>query len=247
MSKNYDSGELKEKLRPALEELEAIGFLKPMDRSERYIKLAKGQWRVVFVSGRTGIPQLPKPELRPDGIARELIDRGVTPSVAEELTAHFPEDVITRRIDVSDWMAESKGGRGRKSPVGYLVESIRQGYAVPKGFVSRSERESRKRAQASKDEALNRSKEDASRQKAKEKAVVEYWNSLDLDAQERLLAQALAAAPDEQRAAYELRPKQSPLRRLAMAIMRDAYIRKILVDKSELRDCRFRDSIEGLR
>src|SRR5262249_26876511 len=38
ISRNYDTGQIKSKLRPAVEELEAIGFLEPLPASERYQK-----------------------------------------------------------------------------------------------------------------------------------------------------------------------------------------------------------------
>ena len=47
LSRSYaDAGKIKEKLQPALAELEAIGFLKPLSRSDRYTKIDRGQWSI---------------------------------------------------------------------------------------------------------------------------------------------------------------------------------------------------------
>ena len=47
LSRSYrDAYKIKEKLQPAIEELEAIGFLKPLGRSDRYIRIDRGQWSI---------------------------------------------------------------------------------------------------------------------------------------------------------------------------------------------------------
>jgi hypothetical protein len=49
MSRNYTAAKLKEKLRPALKELEGIGFLAPMTPAERYSKTGRGAWNIRVV------------------------------------------------------------------------------------------------------------------------------------------------------------------------------------------------------
>ena len=47
LSRNYgDAYKIKEKLQPAIVELEAIGFLKPLSRNDRYTKIDRGQWSI---------------------------------------------------------------------------------------------------------------------------------------------------------------------------------------------------------
>ena len=46
MSRNYTQANVKEKLKPALDELESIGFLEPMTPSERYECVRRGSWRI---------------------------------------------------------------------------------------------------------------------------------------------------------------------------------------------------------
>jgi hypothetical protein len=49
LSRNYTPAKIKEKLKPAIEELEGIGFLKPMIAVDRYAKVAPGEWQVRLV------------------------------------------------------------------------------------------------------------------------------------------------------------------------------------------------------
>src|SRR5262249_39575529 len=49
LSRDYTAAKIKEKLQPALDELEAIRFLEPMSREKRYEKVGRGQWKIVFI------------------------------------------------------------------------------------------------------------------------------------------------------------------------------------------------------
>jgi len=48
LARSYDVGNLKRKLRPAIGELERLGFLAKMPDGERFRKVACGDWRAVF-------------------------------------------------------------------------------------------------------------------------------------------------------------------------------------------------------
>ena len=57
LSRSYgDAGQIKKELQPALEELEAIGFLRPAGRDERYTKIARGEWIITLVRVAAGDP-----------------------------------------------------------------------------------------------------------------------------------------------------------------------------------------------
>ena len=59
LSRTYkDCGKIKEKLQPAMDELERIGFIEPMAREERYQKLGKGSWRITLVRRSEKVPHL---------------------------------------------------------------------------------------------------------------------------------------------------------------------------------------------
>ena len=50
LSRSYaDAGKIKEKLQPAIAELEAIGFLKPLSRDDRYTRIDQGQWSIRLI------------------------------------------------------------------------------------------------------------------------------------------------------------------------------------------------------
>ncbi len=199
ISRNYDIGEIKAKLQPAIEELEAIGFLERMSREERYVKVAHGEWKMSVIRETPPAAPARLNPSEPSEIEAALIARGVTRTTAAELTGSFPALQVQARIEAFDWLIEKKDKRGSKSPAGYLAESIRKGYAAPKGFESFAEREKRKAAEAVK----KRQAEDAKRraeaeQKAKEEAeqtrIDAYWDSLPPAEQASLKDEALGKA-----------------------------------------------------
>jgi hypothetical protein len=160
LSRNYDTGKLKEKLQPALEELEAAGFLEPMTRQQRYTKKGPKDWRINLAmkgaakaapSFGSSVIELPFQSVReapPEGLVGELVHRNVTLATAEELAARFSADVISAKIEVFDWLLSKKDKKVTTNPAGYLVDSIRKGYVIPKGFVSKAEKQAKAAAEA---------------------------------------------------------------------------------------------------
>ena len=78
-----DNGKLKEKLQPAIDELEAIGFLDPMTKTERYTKVGPKHWTItlkrrsdlkLFDDAESETAPLISPE--PTRHEKELIDAG---------------------------------------------------------------------------------------------------------------------------------------------------------------------------
>ena len=117
LSRSYsDNGKLKEKLQPAIDELTAIGFLEPMSREERYAKLSRGQWKVVFVKADSKTPAVSPPAAEPAGLEQQLTSRGVSPKVATELCTAHPAEFISRRLEVFDWLSAARTSGSRKAP-----------------------------------------------------------------------------------------------------------------------------------
>lgn len=53
MSRSYsDNGKLKEKLKPAIDELTSLGFLAPLDPKDRYTKVSRAKWKIRFIRGK---------------------------------------------------------------------------------------------------------------------------------------------------------------------------------------------------
>jgi hypothetical protein len=73
MSRNYDNTQIRRALRPAIEELEKIGFIETMPVDRRYKKLGRGRWRVMFTKQPS--VQLPKPAPRTGPQPRNRPDR----------------------------------------------------------------------------------------------------------------------------------------------------------------------------
>jgi hypothetical protein len=209
LSQGYagNAGKLKEKLQPAIAELEAIGFLGPMSRDERYRKEER-KWIVRFMP-RTETPAIPTPQTaeQPSRLVAELTSRDVTPKTAVELVDQHPAELIERQIDIFDWLVSRQDKRLEKSPAGYLVKSIIDGYAAPKGFVSRAERQARQEARQTQEreqaQQRRRQQEQAAREQANRQAVDAYIRRLTPAQRKALEAQALAQAGPEARQSYE--------------------------------------------
>ena len=139
-----DAGKLKAKLQPALEELEAIGFLEPMSAADRYSRTGRGAWNIRLVRklpapAEAKLAETKPPEPEPTGLERELVGRGVTQAMAADLVRNFPEDRIRRQVEVVDWLRETKPKR--VADVGaYLADAIRKDFAPPAGFQSQAAR-----------------------------------------------------------------------------------------------------------
>jgi replication initiator protein A len=227
-----DAGKLKAKLQPALEELEAIGFLEPMTAGDRYSKAGRGAWNIRLVRKLPALAEAkpaetkpPEPEPEPTGLEKELVDRGVTRSVAAELVRDFPADRITAQLEQLDWLRETKPKR-IKDLGAYLAKAIREDYAAPAGFEGRAERAARetaRRAAIDQEAEVRRAK---AREQEERDRVRAYWEALPPERRAALEAEALAGADPEARAAYEA--ASSPARRLLQVGLRNALIRRLL-------------------
>lgn len=129
LSRNYDTGQLKRRLQPAIEELEAAGYLKPLSSAERYVKVSRGHWEIVFVRQASA-----SAETFVGGattLANRLMKAGVTRSVAAELARDYPQELIELQLEVLDRLLRNEQQKQLRNPAGYLVKAIREGYAPP--------------------------------------------------------------------------------------------------------------------
>ena len=95
LSRSYAPTELKRRLKPALEEMEQLGFLEPLSVEERYSYVKRGCWRIIFIRGHRATAESENPaaqeEQPPDLLVEALKLRGVTCKTAQELVdAHPP-------------------------------------------------------------------------------------------------------------------------------------------------------------
>ena len=235
LGRTYEGGtQIARKLKPAIAELEAIGFLEPLPEGERFIKRGR-VWSIRFVQRSATPAVLPEPasqtEPQSPSLVALLISRGVTAKTAAELVKQHPAEAIQAKIDVFDWLEEQKDKRIGRSPAGYLVKSIRDDYAVPRGFITRAERVrqaelARQRRETEALEARKRQQE-ARREQKEASQVAAYRESLTPGQWARLEADALAQASPEDRQNIEdrnlARFRSTILRRLV-----DDHIRRLL-------------------
>lgn len=237
LSRNYDVGEIKSKLQPAVDELVAIGFLEPMGREQRYTKVGPGRWKIALVK-RTAGPTVGAGEActglpAPSELEKALAARGVTPAVATDLVAAHPEDAVRERIEAFDWLAGRMDRRLSRNPAGYLTESIRKGYLPPRGFESTAgrarridEAEGRRREV---EEAKRRAEEEQrAREDAHQARMTAYWDSLSPDDQGRLQAEALANASSYFVQQYRRNQGDPKLSAWYLKIILDAHIAGLL-------------------
>jgi Replication initiator protein A len=134
LSRSYAPTELKRRLKPALEEMEQLGFLEPLSVEERYSYVKRGCWRIILIRGRCAgdrTEDSTAQEQQSKQVVEALKTRGVTSKVAQELVEAHPAGRILTKIEVFDWLLHNEDKRVGKNPAGYLVASIRSDYQVP--------------------------------------------------------------------------------------------------------------------
>src|SRR5208282_5178605 len=132
LSRSYAPTELKRRLKPALEELQQLGFLEPLSAEERYSYVKRGTWRIILIRGTSAaVDPAPEESQKPVELVEWLKTRGITAKTAQELVGTHPPARIRTKIDVFDWLIRNEDKRVGKNPAGYLVASIRSDYQVP--------------------------------------------------------------------------------------------------------------------
>jgi hypothetical protein len=231
---NYEGGtQIARKLRPAIAELEEAGFLEPLGEHERFLRKGR-EWSVRFVRKAPDAPPGP-PDAGPAAgpgpspLVEGLVGRGVTRATAEELVRRRAAEAIASKIDVLDWLLERRDRRVARNPAGYLVESIKNDYAPPKGFVAGDERRRRREAEEAEDlraaEGRRRRREQDAAEKAEREAIAAYWEGLTPAQRAELEAASIARANPE-----TLALEAGPFREMGRRIRREAYIRQRLRD-----------------
>jgi Replication initiator protein A len=228
LSRSYaDAGKIKEKLQPAIDELEAIGFLRPLSRNDRYSRIDRGQWTIRLTRQS---PALAAPKQSIPPLVAELTSRGVSVKTAKDLVKRHQAGAIAAKIEEFDFLVSKQDKKVDKSPAGYLVSSINDDYAVPKGFISKVELERQKEARQAKerqDAELRRQKRTQDEaESAEKKQINAYWESLTPEQQ----AECQAAA-DAQADPAELAQQTGPFKAFGQTIRRLEYIRQLLRDR----------------
>lgn len=123
LTRSYEGkvGKIKEKLRPAFEELVEIGFLAAFPE---YEKRGRGVWAIHLRKGKgKGKDQGGG---SPGSQEAALVSRGLDPKVASRLVAEYGAE----RVDLGvAWVDDQCRAKAIKRPAGYLRKAIEEGYA----------------------------------------------------------------------------------------------------------------------
>lgn len=205
ISRTYLIANIKQRLQPAIEELEAVGFLKVSGKDKRYEKHGVGQWNVIFEKSRNSETQdriVPSSSETQSEIEVLLIEFGVSPKKASRLATTNPEDYLRHKIDEIRHLME-QGKEKIFNPAGYLIKAIQENYTAPKTYKTPEQRkidedlkaqrlEARRKSDAAL-EAVRLRKEEI--RKAEEKDNLErvqaYLNSLPEEERELVTAEAI--------------------------------------------------------
>ena len=239
MSRNYKPSRLITEVQTTVvDPLEKAHFLAPLDPKERFVKEARGRYRVVFA--REGQQALTtqagdNPSER-DGAAiassieNELKKRGLGGKAARDLIAAHSPDHIQQKIYYLDFLLET--GEQPKKPAGWLRAAIEQDYGPPAGYLLRAEQLRQKQAAEEKhrreDEvrAARRRQEqqDAAIRKAERTHIDAYLNALTPQERKTLEEQAVAHADDNMRQAAQ---DGGPLAEIACLLLVDQEVLRI--------------------
>ena len=141
LSRNYDIGQLKERLRKCLHELESVGFLKPATKDERFQKVKVGQWKIKLT--RAGQSDINNIEPERSLLEAKLTERGISKQSIDELLASHTEQEIASKIAYVDWLSKQPG-KAPHNPSAFLVSAIRDNYVVPDSFAKDTRKPTKK-------------------------------------------------------------------------------------------------------
>ena len=239
LGRNYEGGtQIVRKLKPAVAELETIGFLEPLAEKERFIK-KDGIWSVRFLQKSPASAVLPelKPGSTPEPspLLEALTSRGVTAKTAADLVQAFPSDFIATKIEEFDW--EMTRPKPPKKPAGYLVKSIQVGYAADPNFISTAERKRReetRQARERQEAEDRRQKYEAAQQEHQLAARVKAYRQGRTAGQiAELEAEAVAQASEEVRHGLD-EPHMKPFRQMQVTRLTDALIARLIEAEAEM-------------
>lgn len=185
MKRSYQLANVKQQFKPAITELEKVGFLQPLSEEQRYRKVRAGEWQIIFVKGEDDNGQRPlglDVDTLPT-IENELVKRGVSRVRAKSLAARFPEAHIQSKLEEFDFRMsrEETDPLRPKNPGGYLAQAIEEDYGSPKGFKSTADLEKERLEKASAAAARKADREQKAKREEDKKAAADqdHQNKMD--------------------------------------------------------------------
>lgn len=235
---NAYPADVRGKLKRAHEELIRKNYLNQVDYKQQ------GRiWLVVYSfvpAGKLSLttrkqeaPFLPAPSVAPvqqtliPSAVQELVSRGITQTIVEQIVLEHEESQIRHQIEIFDYLVEKHSSRIAKNPAGFLRRSIEQNYAAPKTFIPKAERERQAREEAERLQSKNDAEAKAARTREdRATRLTNEWNSLSADKQAALREQALATLNDFARRRVQAEERDG--RRAAGHATLEAEIHKLL-------------------
>lgn len=127
LSRRYDAHEIKRKLTPAIQELQAIGFLADSPVKATFRRTTPGKWQIVLRKSSKG-PEKTPPQSRWES---ELTSRSISRKTARKLAEEFSPEHIAEKIEIHDTLVGNQDQRIRRNSAGFLVAAIRDNYRTP--------------------------------------------------------------------------------------------------------------------
>lgn len=198
LSPNYSTNKLKQKLRPALRELEAINYIEPLDESDRYAKVRPREWRIRFQKAiRLLEPRHPAPqEDTRHPLVDALMNHGVSHSVAVDLVRTYPADYVQQKIELLQFVTRSNGHETPENPGAWLVDAIKNDYQPPRRFKTKAQVAADRHRKAAEAIAKRQQQDEEARQAEADRLVTQQLFTTWLPIWEAL-------PEDEQRALWE--------------------------------------------
>ena len=144
VSRNYNNSQIKRELRPAIQELEKVGFLEPLPDEIRFQSEVRGKWKVVFTKSDE---KSLTPAKGLSGLTKKLVDFGVRLKTAKELVDNFPEKIIREKLEYVAWLMDRKDPKVSNNPPGFLIASIKENYDPVSSFETKKQKEIRQAAE----------------------------------------------------------------------------------------------------
>lgn len=167
VSRSYkDAAQIKRLLKPAIRELEKVGFLQVEQPEKRFEKIHRGRWNIHFAPARREEKVIPvKPSQAP--IEDKLIKLGIIPSEAQKFVKLHSADYLEEKIDQFPYR------KAKSNPGGLLADSIRRDLPPSPNYLPPAERAQEEKL--SQKRRLHRAKIEAEEQKkaAAERAIEE--------------------------------------------------------------------------
>jgi phage replication O-like protein O len=107
-------------------------------------------------------------------VVREaLTNFGITTNVADQLSTTYPEAYLLAKLDLVQWLVDSRSPLVGKNPAGYLRRAIEEDYAAPPTYRSPEQRSAAEREQEAEREEAHQQRRAAEAEYAREKAVAQ--------------------------------------------------------------------------